>query len=270
MNKVSNILFSLVAGITFLCIAAAIFVWDIDKLRQARASRDWPQVEGRVLRCEEQKKSDERFPLVEYEYEVRGKSYRSQQIAFDVFDKPGGQGKVETILARYPVGRNVTVFHDPEDPAVAILEPEVYAPFLIPLMFGSIFGVMGILILWTPFRRPRTEVDRESRLKTSMALAAVITSLVIYLILIIVSFDSMAHEVAVKAFGKQPLGMPTLAFVMLCKHCSTFPCLTSSGMPRSLRHRRCRMDDDSISATSPQWVRVTRNCATRKVCVSRV
>src|SRR5262249_47657301 len=104
MKKFIETTFGVVGGIGFLWAAFAIFVWDVGKLQQARDSRDWPQVEGRVTHSAVDHRGRERRPHVVYTYAVAGTPYTSSQISFDVFDNPGGEGRIDTIIARYPVG----------------------------------------------------------------------------------------------------------------------------------------------------------------------
>jgi hypothetical protein len=145
-----------------------------------------------------------------------GTPYTSSQISFDVFDKPGGQGRIDSIMARYPVGQKVVVFYDPNEPAMAVLEPEVYAPFLMPLLFGALFTFAGSWILWKTLRQvvegrpvPRLDTTRKRRIEVT-----VVMSVLIYLVLVLVSFDSAVRDTFVKAFGERPAGIPNLLFVL--------------------------------------------------------
>jgi hypothetical protein len=61
-------------------------------------------------------------PLVEYEYTVGGKKYRCSRI--DVGEMISGS-ELETVLSRYPIGAEVTVYYDPADPSKALLEREL-------------------------------------------------------------------------------------------------------------------------------------------------
>src|SRR5262245_39046442 len=169
-----------------------------------------PRVEGTVTRSTVDDSRREIRPHVVYTYTVAGTPYTSSQISFDLFDKPGGQGRVESIVARYPVGQNVTVYYDPNEPATALLEPAVYSHFLLPLLFGALFFFGGSLILWKALRQVmdgRPVPQRGTAAKHRMAATAAMSAL-IYVILVLVSFDSAVRDTSVKAFGERPAGIP--------------------------------------------------------------
>lgn len=92
----------------------------------ARSSRDWPEVRGRVTRCEKRNPPPGRRTRgrvsfdFEYEYHVDGVVHRCRNIDWGMRQfTPSG---VEDFLRRYPVGTSVRVFHHPTKPKVAVLE----------------------------------------------------------------------------------------------------------------------------------------------------
>ena len=60
-----------------------------------------------------------RQPRIAYSYSVNGAPFTSQRVSFAGGYKPKD---VDPILALYPVGAEVTVAHDPQNPAEATLE----------------------------------------------------------------------------------------------------------------------------------------------------
>jgi hypothetical protein len=216
MKKFFDLSCGVLGGIGFVWAGVWILVWDAGKLHQAHDSRDWPRAEGTVTQSRIDDRQREHKPHVEYTYTVAGVPYTSRQISFDLFDKPGGQGRIETIVARYPVGQNVTVYRDPQDPEIAILEPEDYSPFLMPLVFGILFISGGSWILWKTVGlvmvgEPRPLQD--TTVKRRIALTAII-SVMIYLIIILVSCESAVRETFVKAFGERRAGLPNSVFML--------------------------------------------------------
>jgi hypothetical protein len=123
---------------------------------------------------------------------------------------------VETIVDRYPVDKKVTVYYDPDDPNIAILEPELYSPFFVPLFFGVLFVLMGCFVLWRiqQLFLGKTPGERSGSLATRLRIMAILLSVLLYLVITLVSFESSAKETAIKAFGERPLGMPNLVFVL--------------------------------------------------------
>jgi hypothetical protein len=77
-------------------------------------------------------------PMVIFSYPVEAERYMSNHIASGVADSTNAAA-AERIVARYPVGRTVTVFYDPLDPQHAVLEPGTN-----PWLFIALGGVCAI------------------------------------------------------------------------------------------------------------------------------
>jgi hypothetical protein len=237
LKSILELLIGLVAGLAFLLGGIWIFAWDFAKIQRASDSKDWPQADGVVTVSKYVQKGRETWPYIEYTYTVTGVRYTSQQISFDLFNKPGGKGRVQSIVERYPVGQAVTVYYDPNNPAIAILEPGDYSPFYVPLLLAVVPTIGGLLMLWVvayrlaygnkarggnrrrdwksigKFLDSHHELPRNMALRMQFAVAG-LTSIVIYTIFVLVSFESSAREVAVQAFGPRPLAIPNIFFVM--------------------------------------------------------
>ena len=94
-----------------------------DERKAEKAASQWPSVNGTVLSARLVSHGSIRhradFPEVSYSYEVDGKTYKSKHISAG-----GEMGGVtaSSVLARYPVGSQVTVYYDPKKPKNAVLE----------------------------------------------------------------------------------------------------------------------------------------------------
>src|SRR3954469_8902168 len=88
-------------------------------VQMAKASVKWPTTTGRVTASDVKKVVFRRQPQIAYTYSVNGTPFTSQRVSF-----AGGykSNEVDPILARYPVGAQVPVAHDPQNPAEATLE----------------------------------------------------------------------------------------------------------------------------------------------------
>lgn len=156
-------------------------------------------------------------PHVTYDYTANDSKFSSHRISFDLFDKDGGKGHAETIVTRYPVGTKIDVYVDPTNPVIAILEPEVYSPSYAPLLFASLFVVLGgwfavsgVMTAITPaMEEPGTEK------KDFKPLAALGMSILFYAILVSVLLEDKAQETTQKAFGKVVFGLPSTMGVIL-------------------------------------------------------
>jgi hypothetical protein len=92
-----------------------------------RAAAAWSQTAGTVLSTAIQVRrlgqGRSEVPMVIYAYSVDGRPYQSYRVrAGDDTGQIRVIGDASRTLERYPVGSNVTVYYDPDDPANAALE----------------------------------------------------------------------------------------------------------------------------------------------------
>ena len=140
---------------------ALLFIWSVVgtigilivlygeyKLKQARASVEWPTVPGRIVKSEVDSHTDDEGQTsyssdIEYVYTVEGIEYQS-----DVVVLGGHEYNVHRTVGRYPVGLAVEVSYDPGKPRRAVLEPGVESRASQTLGFIMLAGslVMATLI----------------------------------------------------------------------------------------------------------------------------
>jgi hypothetical protein len=115
-------------------------------VQKAKASTAWPTTTGTVTASDIRKVMFRRQPQITYSYSVNGAPFTSQRVSFAGGYKPK---EVDPILARYPVGSEVTVAHDPQNPADATLETgankQVTAQVRILLICFILIIVVNIL-----------------------------------------------------------------------------------------------------------------------------
>jgi hypothetical protein len=92
-----------------------------------QAAQSWPSTTGLVLgstiKVTRSARSRSETPVVVYEYEVNGRSYKEHSIkAGDQFMRIQVFGEAMATISRYPVGKKVTVYYDPANPARSALE----------------------------------------------------------------------------------------------------------------------------------------------------
>ena len=117
-------------------------------LRKAKASRSWPTTTGKVLSAKvvEVKGRRTRYrPKVEYEYEVGGKTLRSDQVWVDGSRDYPRIEKADDAVDRFRVGKKVTVFYDPADPSESALVVGTESSAWTILFAG------GFMLLVSPF-----------------------------------------------------------------------------------------------------------------------
>ncbi|HSP46252.1 MAG TPA: DUF3592 domain-containing protein, partial [Chthoniobacterales bacterium] len=88
-------------------------------VQMAKASVSWPTTTGTITASETAKVMFRRQPRITYSYAVNGAPFTSQRVSFAGGYKPK---EVDPILGRYPVGGEVRVAHDPQNPREATLE----------------------------------------------------------------------------------------------------------------------------------------------------
>jgi hypothetical protein len=127
------------------------------RLKTAQAHR-WPTAAGTITSSEVETETgdhDERrvrlhSAAITYTYEVGGKSYESDQIELGGTRETNRPGEFERLVARYPMGKRVTVYYDPDDPATATLEPGALGGiFNMAMVAGGFVLVGGILVALT-------------------------------------------------------------------------------------------------------------------------
>ena len=115
-------------------------------VQKAKLSTAWPTTTGKVTAAETVKVTFRRQPRVTYSYSVNGASFVSQRISFAGGHRPKD---TDAILARYPVGREVTVSYAPENPAEATLETgatkQVRSQLNLLLICFAIIVVLNVL-----------------------------------------------------------------------------------------------------------------------------
>jgi hypothetical protein len=140
-----------------LFILNAIFLTIIFFMRRRMAVvSQWPSTMGTVMMSTIEQRSSEDgytdYPVVEYSYQVGGQSYQNMKLAPgpDV----GGTG-ARKVVARYPVGAQVMVFYNPQNPSDAVLErkaPAQWVMWLILVIFDC--ALCGVIpIIWWSMNR---------------------------------------------------------------------------------------------------------------------
>ena len=139
--------------------------------RQAKASAKWPTVSGLITnstiieeRIEDKVKADggedtsgfqanrQRFTLryrvdLRFAYRVGQRDYVGTSWAWGWTPFYGRREMAEKVTNQYAKGQKVTVYYDPTQPDIAVLEPANRQGSLAPLVFGAICGTIGAVLL---------------------------------------------------------------------------------------------------------------------------
>lgn len=171
-------------GVAVVLFVAAFFAGQagFDLHRNVQVVREWPSTEGEILSGKVTEHRVRELPFtrreyyrgdryqyrysssISYRYTVDGQEFVSSQISmakkFDsYFSTLPGRGDAAyegSWLAKYPVGKHVSVYYDPNDPANALLErDEVWLAYLFFAVAGAL-ALLGLGIL-NAIRHARSE-----------------------------------------------------------------------------------------------------------------
>ena len=138
MNLYSVIL---IAG-TLGGIGLTIWGWLI--LAKSRKTKQWPTTTGKVEESSPSSEANDLLPHIVFSYQFNGKQYQRS------FEFPEGTHPLpefnQAYLKKYPVGHNVTVYVNPEQPDIATLEPGAQGDWMI-IALGLMMTIGGIITL---------------------------------------------------------------------------------------------------------------------------
>jgi hypothetical protein len=106
--------------------------------RKMNAIQGWSSTMGTVNnsyleRRRSSKGGSVNYPVVQYSYQVGGQPYHGSKIAPGMAVGGTGAGRV---VERYPVGAQVMVFYDPQNPSDAVLERKAHAQWVMWLVLA--------------------------------------------------------------------------------------------------------------------------------------
>lgn len=106
-----------------------IFIYRRSKMRDVakQSAQDWSSTMGVVItstiQVKRSYKSRSEIPVVVYQYQVNGKPYTGQVVkAGEQYFSVRLYGDAQKTIARYPVGAQVMVYYNPENPQESALE----------------------------------------------------------------------------------------------------------------------------------------------------
>jgi len=127
----------------FTATGIATSVWGLWIIVRARRSASWPGVDGRIETCKIAADADALLPDIRFSYVLDDKRY-VKNIAFPSGTSPTRELS-ETYVQRFPQGKTVTVYYNPDDPDKATLEPGTHPGDWMVLAFG--LGTTALMIV---------------------------------------------------------------------------------------------------------------------------
>ena len=118
------------------------------ELRQMAVAREWPSREATITRSYTQERSGGRgkpnywVPVIQGKYRDNGEEFFIDRVRYGDFRWGGGKRDADEDAATYSTGKEVLVYHDPNNPNFTILEP--FFPYDTMLALLGI-GIVGLL-----------------------------------------------------------------------------------------------------------------------------
>jgi hypothetical protein len=130
----------------FLAVGIGLSIWGWNVLQNARVSESWPSTNGEIIsstvRVDDDDDGTSYFGDVTFRYVVADLAYTADNVSFGQYGS-SNRSHAEDIVAKYPVGSQVTVYYDPDAAQTAVLEPGV--------TWSSYFIIgMGLLFICIP------------------------------------------------------------------------------------------------------------------------
>jgi hypothetical protein len=121
-----------------------ITIWGWRSQASSRKARQWPCVEGIIEQSQPGSEQSDLLPHIQYTFQVGEKSYRQ------TFQFPSGTHPLpeftRSYLDKYPVGKNVQIYYDPQNPQRSTLEPGTQGDWLV-LALGILTVIGGVAAL---------------------------------------------------------------------------------------------------------------------------
>ena len=117
----------------------ALWAWG-----QERSVANWTPVPARILKSEEVPGYQAH---VVYEYQVGPSIYQSDRVGL-VVHRHLSAAAARAIVARYPVGSEVTAYVDPTSPMRVVLEPTSRSNLVGLFVFGGIAWLVVWVLTW--------------------------------------------------------------------------------------------------------------------------
>jgi hypothetical protein len=147
--------------IVFSALAVGLIIFGLFSMRETSRSRGWVKTDGRVVASNVRqftgKDTTTYRPMVIYSYSVGAARFMSSRIAFRPVTS-GDRTVAAQFAARYPVGRTLPVFYDPQDPEQAVLD-QGGNPW-VPILAGGAFSMLAV---WVRMLRGRERRPRGTR-----------------------------------------------------------------------------------------------------------
>jgi hypothetical protein len=124
-------------------------VWYARRSRaQIEASKGWPTVQGTIASSSCQRRLTDAnvyVAVVNFTYQVSGRDYQGNRLSFGG-KVDGNEDEMNKFVAEYPAGKIIPVYYDPQNPAVALLRPDMTGGATVMLWVGLVVTALAIAL----------------------------------------------------------------------------------------------------------------------------
>ena len=135
----------------FWCGVSGPFAVDavVSTARHLRAQRVFATTTGQVARAWSEHDRRSAVPRLVYRYEVNGRSYESDRLAFG-FPRSMSREEAQQFVEAHPVGGAVTVHYDPQQPGESVIQRDVptWRWFMLVAILPFV-AIGALLVLYT-------------------------------------------------------------------------------------------------------------------------
>ena len=154
-----NLPSELLAPVMVLASGAGLAIYGVILRDRGQNTLQWPTVRGKVYASrvvEELSRDGDNDtmyrPEVRYEYIVDGKEFAAKRLGLEE-KSASWRSYADGVVARFPIGREVEIFYNPENPGDALLEPAD------AVKWGKVFFAAGIVtgvagFVWATIAKP--------------------------------------------------------------------------------------------------------------------
>ncbi|MCA9013896.1 MAG: DUF3592 domain-containing protein [Planctomycetaceae bacterium] len=158
-NKTGPVLLLILGTILIIAGFLVINLVGLPLIERGKASKNWPTTKGVVLKSKvashrsSNSNSSTYSPDITYRYQVEEQDYECETVWFGSDVSTSNKSLAQDTVKKYPVKKQVDVYYDPQDPAIAVLEPGVFKLTYFFYLLGWVFLGPGIFMVGIPLFR---------------------------------------------------------------------------------------------------------------------
>jgi len=160
-------------GLIFTLTGALVFYFfGFPPLKYGYESKSWPKTSGIITQSEVNswmKDGNSQYEArLNYSYTVNGKKYNSSKLNTGGTYSGSSMSKAKELVAEYPTGKTVDVYHDPEVPDSAALKPGIPGKDIAVATFSLLFFFIGLFVLLGIIKPQRSTTQHHSTGRTNI------------------------------------------------------------------------------------------------------